>query len=259
MNAIENQLLEHTKKIINAICCGDIKMLCSKLHEKVIWNSGSVERQYINGLDSVKHILHSIGETNCSVMESDFHVIDYMEGACLIAGYFCIKRTYLDKCLMYEERATFYWNSDQDGDWRVRYIHLSDAAFLQRNNSCPVCEGGRENDLDKDIEQMIYIRDNDGGDVFVSETEIYYIEAIKGVIVFYTEDRTIRSRESMSNLERRLSGTFIRIHRSYIVNSKYILRIRRYQIFLKDGRELPVPEKKYNYVKERLREVCHAV
>ena len=256
MNAIENQLLEHTKKIVDVLCCGDMELLCDKLHEQVVWNNGSVEFQDLNG--RVRHILHGIWDMNYSVIESNFRVIDYMEGMCLIAGHFHIKRTCLDKCPMYEIRGTFYWTLNHNGDWKVRYIHLSDAALLQRYNSCSECEKGQENYTDRETEQLIYIKDNDGGDVFVNETELYYIEAMKGVLVFYLKNGTIHTRESMSNLERRLSGTFIRIHRSYIVNSKYILRIRRYQIFLKDGRELPVPEKKYNYVKERLREVCHA-
>ena len=44
---------------------------------------------------------------------------------------------------------------------------------------------------------------------------------------------------------------FLRIHKSYLVNVKYIKQIINYAAVLQDGRELPIPREKIKLVKEK--------
>lgn len=44
---------------------------------------------------------------------------------------------------------------------------------------------------------------------------------------------------------------FLRTHKSYIVNMKYISRIKDYCVYLRDGRALPIPKAKYANVKRQ--------
>lgn len=48
---------------------------------------------------------------------------------------------------------------------------------------------------------------------------------------------------------------FLRIHKSFLVNTKYILNIANYKVQLYDGRQLPVPREKFQFVKERYYEI----
>ena len=49
---------------------------------------------------------------------------------------------------------------------------------------------------------------------------------------------------------------FLRIHRSYVVNLRYVQSIRRYRATLTDGRELPIGQEKYLALKAALAEAA---
>ena len=62
--------------------------------------------------------------------------------------------------------------------------------------------------------------------------------------------------EKLDNIEKELQKyRFLRIHKSFLVNTKYIESISNYRVLLKDGRILPVPRDKYQKVKERYYEI----
>ena len=82
--------------------------------------------------------------------------------------------------------------------------------------------------------------------------DIVYIEAENTNSVIHCLNRDILSRESISILEKKLGEDFIKTHRSFIVNSRYITGIRRYQLAVRQGIELPIPEKKYREIKEKV-------
>ncbi len=48
---------------------------------------------------------------------------------------------------------------------------------------------------------------------------------------------------------------FLRIHKSFLVNTKYVQNIANYRVQLYDGRQLPVPREKFQEVKERYYEI----
>ena len=52
------------------------------------------------------------------------------------------------------------------------------------------------------------------------------------------------------DIEQELGETFLRCHKSYLVNMKHICRISNYAVYLDNGEELPVPRLKYQAVKE---------
>ena len=51
---------------------------------------------------------------------------------------------------------------------------------------------------------------------------------------------------------KQVGDNLIAIHRSYLVNPEFIRSIQRYQITLVDGTELPVPQRKYNELRQKL-------
>ena len=57
--------------------------------------------------------------------------------------------------------------------------------------------------------------------------------------------------ETLNNMEQELSeyGTFVRIHQSYLVNLRYIKRVRNYRVILSNDEELNVPRTRYSAVK----------
>jgi len=84
--------------------------------------------------------------------------------------------------------------------------------------------------------------------------QITHIESYQKKTFFYTEDGQFCISSTLKELEKRLPEIFLRIHRSYIVNTARILRISRdfssnLVVTLVDGTELPVSQSYVNDVK----------
>ena len=58
--------------------------------------------------------------------------------------------------------------------------------------------------------------------------------------------------ETLSNFEETYPALFLRIHSGYLLNPAHVQSIRRFTVTLSDGTELPIPEKKYTWLKKRL-------
>jgi len=82
--------------------------------------------------------------------------------------------------------------------------------------------------------------------------DIIYIETSKHKNVFYTAGETYSIYKKMDELEAELAGMgFVRIHQSFLINMKYIERIRSYVMILTTGKEISVPKSRYQEVKRQ--------
>jgi len=78
--------------------------------------------------------------------------------------------------------------------------------------------------------------------------EILYVEAFSHYISIHTAEREYRIKESISGFEEKLGHTFFRIHRSYLVSLKQIVRISRKSVTVSGGTELPLARGNYDAV-----------
>ena len=64
-------------------------------------------------------------------------------------------------------------------------------------------------------------------DYMVRTKDILFIERNKSKATIYTKDSTYETCSSLSNLEHELPNSFVRVHRSYIVNKDQISKISK--------------------------------
>lgn len=64
-------------------------------------------------------------------------------------------------------------------------------------------------------------------DYMVRTKDILFIERNKSKATIYTKDSTYETCSSLNNLEQELPNSFVRVHRSYIVNKEHICKISR--------------------------------
>ncbi|WP_088044624.1 LytTR family DNA-binding domain-containing protein [Bacillus sp. EAC] len=89
--------------------------------------------------------------------------------------------------------------------------------------------------------------------------EIHYIYTLDGTTSVVTDKQTFRINEPLINIERKLQdSSFIRVHRSYIVNFDKIVEIQpwfhsTYNLIMEDGEKVPVSR---TYTKE-LKQLFH--
>ena len=100
-------------------------------------------------------------------------------------------------------------------------------------------------------EEFIYLREKNIIHK-IPLSEIMYVESMGDNLIVHTEKRTINSRYTISSIEKVLEGkNFIRIHRSFIISTKYITSFSPVSVFL-DDKEFPIGTSYKNAVFERL-------
>ena len=81
---------------------------------------------------------------------------------------------------------------------------------------------------------------------------VLYVEAINKVCAVNLLNRTMVIRQPIAVLEQQFPKQFCRIHRSYLVNCRFILQVERYAVTLINGATLPIPAKRYMEVREEI-------
>ena len=84
--------------------------------------------------------------------------------------------------------------------------------------------------------------------------KILYIESHKHKLIFRVQETDLKEYEmyeKLDNIELKVNEYgLLRIHKSYLVNMKYIKRINHYKVILISDDELPVPKPRYQDVRE---------
>jgi two-component system LytT family response regulator len=93
----------------------------------------------------------------------------------------------------------------------------------------------------------IYIK-SDKKQVQLAVDEVYYLESMGNYVKVWGEQKYLLTPRTLSSFEEQLPPeTFVRIHKSYILNKKFVHYIEGNIIRLKNGKELPLG-KNYKHV-----------
>lgn len=83
--------------------------------------------------------------------------------------------------------------------------------------------------------------------------KIRYFEAEQNYVVVFTDKCNYRFRETLGNLEKELEGKgFLRVHRGYMVNQKWVFIFNSREIKLQDGCIIPIGRSYWEEVKKQL-------
>ena len=88
----------------------------------------------------------------------------------------------------------------------------------------------------------------DGETVKLFLDDILYVESFSHYLSIHTLEREYRIKESISGFEEKLGRGFFRVHRSYLVSLKQIIRISRRAVTIRSGIELPLARGNYDAV-----------
>lgn len=91
--------------------------------------------------------------------------------------------------------------------------------------------------------------------VFVNPYMVLYVRSNGKRTELVCVDRIIDCNSSISEMAENVPGFFYPIHRSYLVNTRYITAIRRFEVELISGMTLPIPAVTYMQVKKDLSEM----
>ncbi len=84
--------------------------------------------------------------------------------------------------------------------------------------------------------------------------EIYYLEVFNRKVIMHKTDGDVEFYGKLIELEDRLSEDFVRCHRAYIVNLRYVLKYSANSITLENGTEILLSKQKYpDFVRKYLK------
>ena len=90
------------------------------------------------------------------------------------------------------------------------------------------------------------------GSAVVTAQSLIYVETDRHRNLFHMTDRIYSIYRKLDEIEGQLEGLdFVRVHRSFLVNMRYIRRISSYVCYLKTGEQISVPKPRYPQVKQQ--------
>lgn len=85
------------------------------------------------------------------------------------------------------------------------------------------------------------------GMVRIPSSEVRYLEVQRNYVTVHgDEDYTVK--KTLGDLERNLDGSFFRTGRSFIVNLRFVKKITKSQVLLKDGTQVPLSRGLYEEI-----------
>lgn len=107
--------------------------------------------------------------------------------------------------------------------------------------------------LDKAAENLSYrqrcvLVSTPDADVKLPLADIIYVEAENVHVAVHTVRGTYRMRSTLAKFVQQLDETFFKVHRSYVVGLKYIVKITRSGITMTNGDQVPISRGMYDQV-----------
>ena len=137
---------------------------------------------------------------------------------------------------------------------------FSQKIFWETINLCgylvkPVQKENLEKLLDK-VRDKIFSREalmvqHGGTTEKIPSSQIRYLESKAHQIVIHTLSGEVTIYEKLDVYEKRLHKDFVRIHKSFLVNMRYIRRIEMKEVTMQDGTVLPVSKARYSASRDK--------
>ena len=222
-----------TQQIFTDLYCGRIDKMLPFFHKDITWIA-SGEEAYLQGFEQVSAYLRLLDLNEVSIIKQSYKIAGEGKDYCIVTGRLELSDAasgIREHACIYTQRISVVWI--QDGkEWR--FIH----ANISRN---------------ADVAKTIYqVEDRNKHVHYLTDRDILYVEARDNYTSIHTWEKEIEIRATMHSFSQRLSPSFLKIHRSYIVNVSYIAEVCKNAIFMKNKEELPIPAKRYREIREQI-------
>jgi len=109
--------------------------------------------------------------------------------------------------------------------------------FFDKNNNKEITSSSSPLTAEA-AESFIYVNTNRRF-VKIQFEKVWYVESLKDYVRIHTEEQKIMTKDKISEFEKKLPDYFIRIHRSFIINTKKITAFTQHDIEI-NGEEIPI-------------------
>lgn len=214
-------------------------------HGQIIRSKKLVLETFGNELHDLKFAVHNLSVTGISISKNCTEVL----------LTFLVDTFWSDgSCNRVEQRITLTWEIKKD-EPLIRICHISNAIdYDNRDTIYPVhyIETHKQMTLYKEKENKLSFKGLKGSTLYTSLSEILYMESNGVHTIIHTISQNFECNERLSVIAERMKESLVRSHSSYLVNPLHVISIERFFVTMRDGKKLPVPEKKYTKIKAEL-------
>ncbi len=255
------ETVDLTNDIVQRYYRNDIRPFLDHVDEKVLWY-GPAKGQYISGRQSI-----------IDAWANEKHSLTFTLGNVRL-DYISSHSSYLEVLMSFPVTTHF-----PEGDHITvdQIIHITWCERMIGGNKVPrmlvihISNLYHQNEADNiypvhfnatykgymrmtETSQRLYFRCTDSSDLYLLPDTIIYAESIDygRHSMLYTTGGTFRISPSTATLEKDHPEFLARCHKCYLLNPAHIISIRRFCATMSNGKELPIPEKKYTKLKAEL-------
>lgn len=224
---------------------------------------GSNDFQWAESLEEfVKMTEAESQEPPVQLSEEEFHILIHEKNVWVIYGRYTANVLLDDGTLLHAKvRGTYVWKQF-DNEVKLIHIHRSHSQDIPIQLPAPIRQpfNGETGFFEylKGIDYQaigtskIPFRDRSNNHHFLFPAEILYLKAGRQWCTVFTKNGSFDVRGGISEHEASLNGNFLRIHKSYLVNTQHVSTICRYHASLRSGEELPIGKERYMNIRKQL-------
>ena len=255
--------LELTRECLSRYWKLDPELVISCCAEDVLW-TGALQKQFIVGKEATAEDLRGTMRDlkPCYLMEQEFFVVQNTGTICTVAGrYLVTTDESVEFFLQVQQRCTFVWEQMPEG-LKIRHMHISNPLGELKaagDEMFPTTMGKmahkylmRRFATLQDKSRLVATDLDDREHIFLL-SDILYAEARARYC-----DLTLKTGEifpakmSLTGFEKIADPYFVRVHRSYIVNIRYLSRIQPCEVMMRNKVRIPIPEKRFVEIREQI-------
>lgn len=262
MKKLELDAINLTSECLRRFWQKDSSLVLNHLADDIVW-IGAQDAEFLLGFEKTRDDLLAAEKEipPCILLNAEFQAVSIGPRTCIVTGkYLTTTDETADFFLQGMQRCTFVWEKSSDG-MRIHHIHVSNPLGelqLTGEERFPTTMGKLAHHyMEKKIKcltesRKISVLGENGMIHTLILSEILYISAFSKDSIITTSSSEILVKKSISQLQQLLGNDFISVHRSYLVNPDFVASIERYTVTMVNGEHIPIPQKKYNEIRDLL-------
>lgn len=253
-----NNLAEYTAYLITEFYSGNLQPFFDSLDKNVVW-CGALYRQFMHGKDEV---LRTFGENPQNIRYSVGPIytetIPHGKNQCDTISFF-------ERTAYYEDGPDILWHTCfhlswvRNDVWQMSVIQLSPKADRDDRDKIyqthPLAQLPVSLAIAGQYDRIIFKEKDTGNSLYLSPLSIEWIEGHGHYSTVHYGDSAYTVTDSIKEIMEKSENMLLQCHSGFIVNPYYVLGAGRFFLRLSNGKKIPVPEKKYTAVRERLHDM----
>lgn len=256
---IEHRLIAMTHQLfIDHYVNRDMDAVLAVMADDLVW-FGPMDCQQAFSAEEMRRVVEPEYETHVRLTNENWGG-RMVGGSCVVFGTFTVDlREEGHPEVELHQSVTAVWGLSSEGA-HIVHLHVSSAYDVPARIGEPLKRGEdaiaymMADVSSSNQKQRAKIRfESVGGRVhYLTESEILYVETKRPVCRVVHSSGSFSIRSSLEKEAKRLSDSFIRVHRGYLVNRERVASVRRYRAVFDNGDECPIAEHRFLEVVESL-------